>query len=94
MFDDLEEYKEEEENFQTVTLDDDQWTTGEIPDRHLFLNAHSVPHLLCPFPCPYVDYTTTLYHDTLVFSDISELKDLITTSSDEDIPALDDETGY
>ena len=91
MCDDLEE-DEEEEDFQTVTLDDDHWTTEEIPDRHLY--THSIPHSLCPYPCQYMDYTSTSYHDTLDLSDISELEDLMTTSSDEDIPALDDEIGY
>ena len=89
-----EEEEEEEEDFQTVTLDDAHWTTEAIPDRDLCIQEHSVPHLLCPFPCPYMDYTSTLYHDTLDLSNISEFEDLMTTSSDEDIPALDDEIGY
>ena len=93
MHDDLEEDKEEDD-FQTVTLDDDHWTTEEIPDRHLCINKHSVPHSLCPYPCSYMDYTSTSYHDTLDLSDISEFEDLMTTSSDKDIPALDDEIGY
>ena len=91
--DDLEEDKEEED-FQTVTLDDDCWTTKEIPYRHLCIHKHSIPHSLCPYPCPYMDYTSTSYHDTLDPSDISEFENLRTTSSDEDIPALDDEIGY
>ena len=91
--DDLKEDKEEED-FQTVALDDDHWTMDEIPDRHLCIHEHLLPHSLCPYQCPYMDYTSTSYHDTLDLSDISEFKDLITTSSDEDIPALDDEIGY
>ena len=91
--DDLEVVKEEED-FQTVPLNDNHWTTEEIPDRHLCLHAHSLPHPLCPYPCPYMDYTSTSYHDTLDLSDISEFEDLMTTSIDEDIPALDDEIGY
>ena len=47
-----------------------------------------------PYPYPYMDYTSTSYHGTLDLSDISEFEDLITTSSDEDIPALDDKIGY
>ena len=82
---------DEEEDFETVLLDDDHWTTEEIPDRHLCIHKHSVPHLLCPYPCPYMVYTSTLYHNTLDLSDISEFEDLMTTSSDEDIPALEDE---
>ena len=41
-----------------------------------------------------MDYTSTSYHNTLDLSYISEFEDLMTTSSDEDIPALDDEIGY
>ena len=37
-----------------------------------------------------MDYTSTLYHDTLDLSDISEFEDLMTTSSDEAIPTLND----
>ena len=92
MCDDIED--EEEEDFQTVILDDDHWTTEEIPNRHLCIHEHSIPHSLCPYPCPYMDYTSTLYHNTLDLSDISEFKDLMTISSDEDIPALDDKMGY
>ena len=91
MCDDLEA---DEEDFQTVPLDDDHWTTEEIPDRHLCIHEHSVPHSLCPYPCPYIDYNPTSYHDTLDLSDISEFQDLMTTSCDEDIAALDDEVGY
>ena len=91
--DDLEEDKEEE-NFPTVTQDDNHWTTEEIPDRHLSIHKHSIPHSLCPYLCPYMDHTLTLYPDTLDLSDISEFEDLMTISSDEDIPALDDEIGY
>ena len=41
-----------------------------------------------------MDYTSTSYYNTLDLSDISEFEDLMTTSSDEDIPALDHEIGY
>ena len=71
--DDLGE-DEEEEDFQTVSLDDNHWTAGEIPDRHLCIHEHSLPHELCPYPCPYMDYTSTSYHNTLDLSGISEFK--------------------
>ena len=51
MCDDLEV---DEEDFQTVPLDDDHWTTEEIPDRHLCIHKHSLPHSLCSYPCPYM----------------------------------------
>ena len=89
--DDLE--NDEEEDFQTVSLEDDHWTAEEILDRHLCIHEHSVPHELCPYPCPHMDYMSSSYYDTLDLSDISEFEDLMTTSSDEDIPALDD-VGY
>ena len=92
MCDDLE-VDEEEEAFQVLPLDDDHWTTEEIPDRHMCIHKHSVPHELCQYPCPYMDYTSTSYHDTLDLSDISEFEDFMTTSSDEDIPGLGDEIG-
>ena len=90
--DDLDE-EEEEEDFPTVSIEDDHWTTEEIPDRHLCIHEHLVLHELCPYPCPYLDYTSSLHYNTLGLSDISEFEDLMTTSSDEDIPALDD-IGY
>ena len=89
----LEEEEEEEENFQTVSLNDEHWDMEEIPDRHLCIHEHSLPHGLCPYPCAYLDYQTSSYYNTLDLSDISEFEDLMMTSSNEDIPALDD-IGY
>ena len=54
------EEEEEEEEFQTVSLDDEQWTTKDIPDRPLCVHEHSLPHGLCPYPHPYVNYQTSL----------------------------------
>ena len=42
--DDLEE--EEEEDFQTVALDDDHWITDPVPDRCLCIHEHC-NHILC-----------------------------------------------
>ena len=87
------EEEEEEEDFQTVPLDDEHWDMKEIPDRHLCIHEDSLPHRLCPYPCPYSDYQASSYYDTLDLSDISEFEDLMITSSNEDIPALND-IGY
>ena len=84
---------EAEEDFQTVLLNDEHWDMEEIPNRHLCIHEHSLPHGLCPYPCPYLDYQTSSYHDNLDVSNISEFEDMMTTSSDEDIPALDN-IGY
>ena len=83
----------EEEDFQTVTLDDNHWTTDQISDRHLCIHKHSLPHSLCPYPCLYMDYTPASYQDMLDLSDISDFEDVMTTSSDEDVPALEDVFG-
>ena len=88
-----EEEEEVEEDFQTVPLNDEHWDIEEIPDRPLCIHKHSLPHRLCPYPCPYLDYQASLYYDTLDVSDISKFQDLMTTSSNEDIPALND-IGY
>ena len=82
--------EDEEEDFQTVTLDDHHWITDPILDRHLCIHEHSQPHSLCCYPCPYTDYTSTSYLGTLDLSDVSDFKDVMTTSSDEDVPALED----
>ena len=86
----LEEDEEEEEDFQMVSLNDEHWTTKEVPDRTLCIHEHALPHGLCPYPCPYADYITPSYADSLGFSDIPDFKDIMITSSDEDIPSLED----
>ena len=43
----LEEGEDGEEDFQTILLDDEYWTTEEIPDRPLCIHKHSLPHRLC-----------------------------------------------
>ena len=83
-----EEEDEEEDDFQTISLDDEHWMTEEIPDRPLCIHKHSLPHGLCPYPCPYTDYQTPPYFKTMDLNDISKFEDLMTTCSDEDIPAL------
>ena len=89
----LEAEEIEEEDFQTVLLDDEHWDMEEIPDIPLCIHEHSLPHGLCPYPCPYLDYQTSSYYNTLDSSNIFKFEDMMTTSSDEDIPALDN-IGY
>ena len=48
------EDEEEEEDFQMVPLNDDHWTSEEIPERTLCIHEHGLPHGLWPYPCPYV----------------------------------------
>ena len=72
-----------------VPLDDDHWTTEEIPDRTLCIHEHALPHGLCPHQCLYANYQIPLYVDSLDLSDISDFEDIMITSSDENIPALE-----
>ena len=85
---------DEEEDFQTVDLNDEHWITDPVPDRLLCIHEHLQPHSLCsyPFPCS-PDSAPVTYQDMLDLSDISDFEDVMTTSSDVDIPALDDVFG-
>ena len=84
------EDEEEEEDFQMVPLNDDHWTSEEIPERTLCIHEHGLPHGLCPYPCPYVNYQIPSYVDSLDLSDTLELEDYMVTSSNKDIPELED----
>ena len=80
--------EDEEEDFQTVPLDDEHWTTEEVPNRTLCIHEHALPHGICPYPCPYANYLTPSYAGSMDLSDISNFKDIMITSSNEDIPTL------
>ena len=84
------EEEDMEEDFQTVPLDNQHWDMEEIPYRTLCIHEHALPHGLCPYLCPYVNYQTSSYYNSLYLSDISEFEDIMTTSSNEDIPPLKD----
>ena len=43
-----DEEGKEEEDFPTVSLDDEHWNMEEIPDWHLCIHEHSLLHGLCP----------------------------------------------
>ena len=40
----LEDDEDEEEDFQMVPLNDDHWTSEDIPDRTLCIHEHGLPH--------------------------------------------------
>ena len=82
--------EEDEDDFQMVPLDDEHWTTEEVPDRTLCIHEHALPHGLCLYLCPYANYFLPSYTETMNFSDISDFEDIMKTSSDEDIPGLED----
>ena len=66
-----------------VPLNDDHWTSKEIAERTLCIHEYGLPHGLCPYPCPYVNYQMPPYIDSLDLSDISEFEDYMVTSSNE-----------
>ena len=78
------------EDFQTVPLDDEHWTSKETPERTLCIPEHGLPHGLCPYPCPYANYQMPSYMDSLDLSDISNYEDYMVTFSDEDMPVFKD----
>ena len=80
----------EEEDFQTVPLGNEHWTSEETPDRTLCIHEHGLLHGLCQHPCLYVNYNTLSYMDSLDLSDISDYEDYMVTSSDEEIPGMEE----
>ena len=82
--------KDEEEDFQMVPLDNEDWTSKETPEKTLCVHEHGLPHKLCPYPCPNVNYQMPSYIDSLDVSDILDYEDYMVTSSNEDIPAFKD----
>ena len=82
--------EDEEEDFQMVPLDDEHWTSEETPERTLCIHEHGLPHGLCLYPCPYVNYQTLSYMDSSDLSDISDCEDYMVTSSDEEIPGMEE----
>ena len=65
-------------------------TTDEVPDRTLCIHEHALRHGLCQYLCPYTNYLIPSYANSVDLSDISNFKDIMITSSGEDIPALED----
>ena len=82
--------EDEEENFQMVPLDNKNWSIEEVPNRNLCIHEYALPHGLCLYPCPYANYLLPSYVKTMDLSDISDFEDITITSSEEDIPALED----
>ena len=81
---------EEEEDLQMVPLDDEHWISEETHDRTLCIHKHGLPHGLCQYPCPYANCDTISYMDSSDLSDISDYEDYMVTSSDEEIPGMEE----
>ena len=68
---DDEESSNEDEDFQTVPMDDEHWTTEMVPERTFCIHETGLPNNMCPYPCLYGTNNTTSYIDSLDLSDIS-----------------------
>ena len=94
-----------EENFPTAPLDDEVWSEDPILDRQLCIHeTPHKPNHQCSYPCPYsttsfrIDLPQSTPQDAAVFhyeqmdfGDISsDVPDIMTTTSDDDIPDLED----
>ena len=84
------EYSDEEEDFQTVHLDDEHWLAEIVPERTFCLHKNGLPNNVCQHPCPYGNSDTVSYMCSLDLSDILDYEDyMMTTSDDEELPGLE-----
>ena len=86
----LDSSDEEEEDFQMVPLDDEHWTSKEVPKRTFCIHKNGLPHNSCQYPCPYGSNNTVSYMDSLDLSDILDYEDYMVTSSDEELPGMEE----
>ena len=83
---------DEEEDFQTVPMDDKHWTAEMVPERTFCIHENGLPNNICQYPCPYGNNNNSVsYMDSLELSDISDYEDyMMTTSDDEELPGLEE----
>ena len=80
-----------DEDFQTVPMDDEHWTTELAPERTFCIHENGLPNNVCSYPCPYRSNNTVSYIDSLDLSDVSDLEDhFLTTSDEEELPGLEE----
>ena len=84
-------YSDEEEDFQTVPIDDKHWTTEMVPERTFCIHENGLPNNVCQYPCPYGNNNAVSYMDSLDLSDISDYEDyMMITSDDKKLPGLEE----
>ena len=85
------EHSDEEEDFQTVPMDDEHWMTDMVPERTFCIHEKGLPNNVCQYPCPYGNSNTASFMDSLDLSDISNYEDnMMTTSDDKELPGLEE----
>ena len=85
---------DDEEDFQTVPIDDEHWTTEMVPERTFCIHEDGLPNNVCQYPCPYrINNDSVSCMESLEISDISDYKDyMMTTSDDEELQGLEEES--
>ena len=86
----LDSSDEEEEDFQMVPLDDEHWTSEQVPERTFCIHENGLPQNSCLYPCPYGSNDTVSYMDSLNLRDILDYEDYMVTSSDEELPGMEE----
>ena len=85
-----------EEYCPTISLEDDIWMEEPGPERHLCIHENS-HHDLCPYPCPYslnpLHLTQEEAPQCIDLNDIFEFPDVVVSTSDNDVPSLEDNLG-
>ena len=82
-------HSDEEEDFQAVPLDNEQWTAEIVPERTFCIHENGLPNNICQHSCPYGNSDTVSYMESLDLSDILDYEDyLMTTRDDEELPGL------
>ena len=83
---------DEEEDFQTVPINDEHWTTEIAPDRTFCIHENGLPNNVCQYPCPYGNNNNSIsYMDSLDLSNISDYEYyMMTTSNNEELPGLEE----
>ena len=88
---DNEESSNEDEEFQTVPMENEHWTTEMVPERTFCIHENGLPNNICPYPYPYGANNTTLYIDSLDLSNISDIEDhILTTSDNKELPGMEE----
>ena len=88
-----EEDDDMEEHSLTVPLDGDFWMEEPVQERHLSIHENA-QHDLCPYPCPCnLNPLHLMQEEALQYTDLSdifEFPDVVLSTSDDDVPSLED----
>ena len=81
---------DEEEDFPTLPLDDKHWTSEIVPERTFCIHKNGLPNNVCQHPCPCGNTYTVSYLDSLDLNDILDYEDYMMTTSDDEIPGMEE----